>query len=169
LGRAIAELVSHPLKLDYAVVLTDMLRMKPVTVPGPHITASHLAASCAVPFAKLPVHVDGRWYLDGGLLNPLPAFAAVELGATDILAIHALPKLPGSVLPVLAKPFLAVFGHKPPLPSGIRLATIAAPQRLGTWRDAIYWNEANARRWLCEGAADAQKNISTLDCLRTTP
>lgn len=166
LGRTIAGLVSHPLQLDYAVVLTDMRRMKPVTFRGSQITVAHLAASCAVPFAKLPVKIDGRWYLDGGLLNPLPVFAAVELGATDILAIHVLPKLPGSLLPLLAKPFLAVFGHNPPIPEGVRVATIAPTERLGSWREAIHWNESTARRWLQEGAAAAEKNISVLNCLR---
>jgi NTE family protein len=165
LNQTIAKLISAPLVLDYAVVLTDLLTMKPVTVRGAHVTAAHLAASCAVPVAKLPVRVNGRWYADGGLLNPLPVFAAVELGATEILALHALPSLPGFVLRWLAKPFLAVFGHKPPLPRDVRLVTLMPPRRLGSWRDAIYWDEANARRWLREGAAAAEKNISTLDCL----
>ncbi len=165
LNAAIQDLVRVPLVLDYAVVVTDMARMKPVTFHGREIRAAHLAASCAVPFAKLPIQMDGRWYLDGGLLNPLPVFAAVDLGATDILAIHVLPKLPGSVLPILAKPFLSAFGHKPPLPQRVRLAIISPPDRLGSWRDAICWDERNARRWLEEGAAFAEKNISALDCL----
>ena len=165
LNAAIQDLVRIPLIMECAVVVTDMARMKPVTFRGSEIRASHLAASCAVPFAKLPIQMDRRWYLDGGLLNPLPLFAAVDSGATDILAIHVLPKLPGPVLPILAKPFLAAFGHKPPLPQSVRLAIISPPDRLGSWRDAIYWNERNARRWLEEGAAFAGKNISALDCL----
>ena len=165
LGRTIAELLRYPLKLDYAVVLTDLVRMKPVAFRGAQITAPHLAASCAVPPVRLPVKVDGRWYVDGGLLNPLPLFAAVELGATDILAIHVLPRLPGVVLPALAKPFLAVFGHKPPLPGGVRVVTVSPPDRLGTWLEAVRWNENNSRRWLEEGATAAEKNISALDCL----
>jgi NTE family protein len=165
LGRTIAELLSFPLKLDYAVVLTDLARMKPVTFRGAQITGRHLAASCAVPPIRLPVRIDGRWYVDGGLLNPLPVFAAVELGATEILAIHVLPKLPGMVLPVLAKPFLAAFGHKPPVPAGVRVVTVAPPDRLGTWLEAIRWNEQNSRRWLADGERAGEKNISAVDCL----
>jgi NTE family protein len=164
LDQEIADLMSRPLQLEYAVVLTDVLRMKPVTFGGPQVTPAHLAASCAVPLAKLPVNVDGRWYVDGGLLNPLPVFAAVERGATEILALHALPHLPGVVLQALAIPFLAVFGYKPPLPTDVRLLTIMPPERLGSWREAIYWDEANSRRWMDEGAAAAEKNISALDC-----
>jgi predicted acylesterase/phospholipase RssA len=164
LPQLIADLMSRPLQFDYAVVLTDMIRMKPVTITGAEVTAAHLEASCAVPVAKLPVRIGGRWYVDGGLLNPLPVFAAVELGATEILALHVLPRLPGIVLPILAVPFIAVFGHKPPLPDGVRLVTIIAPERLGTWMEAIRWDEQNSRRWLAEGAQAAEENISALDC-----
>lgn len=165
LDETIADLLKRPLELEYAVVLTEIPRMKPVTFTGVQITAAHLAASCAVPLAKLPVKVAGRWYADGGLLNPLPVFAAVEFGATEILALHALPYLPGVVLPMLAKPFLAVFGHKPPLPPNVRVVTLTPPSRLGSWSDAIWWRENNSKRWLREGAEAAEKNISALNCL----
>jgi len=165
LDESIASLLKRPLQLEYAVVLTEVLRMKPVVFTGAQVTAAHLAASCAVPPVKLPVRVDGRWYVDGGLLNPLPVFAAVELGATEILALHALPYLPGVVLPMLAKPFLAVFGYRPPLPAHVRLATLKPPARLGSWSEAIWWNQNNSRRWLKEGAEAAEKNISALNCL----
>ena len=82
------------LELEYAVVLVDMLRLKPRTVSVPGIRPEHLLASCAVPLAALPRRIDGRWYIDGGLLNPLPVWAAVELGATRILALNALPEFP---------------------------------------------------------------------------
>lgn len=164
LDKTIADIMRRPLRLDYAVVVTDLLRMKPVTIIGSRVTASHLAASCAVPFAKVPVRIGGNWYVDGGLLNPLPVFAAVELGATEILALHVLPYLPGVVLPALVKPFLAVFGHKPPLPSNVRLVTLKPPSRLGTWLEAVRWNEDNSRRWLREGAQAAEENISALNC-----
>ena len=164
-SRTAAELMRRPLELDYAVVLTDILRMKPATFSNSQVTPAHLAASCAVPPMKPPVNIGGRWYLDGGLLNPLPVFAAVELGATHILALNALPYLPGVVLPILVKPFLAVFGYKPPVPNNVRLFTLATLSRLGSWREAISWNAANSRRWIDAGAADAEKNISALNCL----
>jgi predicted acylesterase/phospholipase RssA len=162
LDETIADLMQRPLQLEYAVVLTDLRRMKPVTFTGAQVTAAHLAASCAVPPVKAPVRIGGRWYLDGGLLNPLPVFAAVELGATEILALHAL--LPGLVLPILAKPFLAAFGYKPPVPSHVRLVTLAPSAPLGSWSEAIWWNENNSRRWLEDGAETAARNISTLNC-----
>ena len=68
-----------------AVVVTDLLRLKPGIFRGSEVTWRHLAASCAVPLVLPQVRIDGRWYSDGGLLNPLPVYAAVELGATEIL------------------------------------------------------------------------------------
>jgi NTE family protein len=162
LDDTIAELLKRPLQLEYAVVLTDVLRMKPVTFTGSQVTAAHLAASCAVPLAKLPVRIAGRSYMDGGLLNALPVFAAVDLGATEILALHAL--LPGVVLPILARPFLAIFGYKPPVPPHVRVAMLTPPAPLGSWSEAIWWNESNSRRWLKQGAETAEKNISALNC-----
>ena len=69
------------LGMDYAVVLTDLLRLKPKIFSGRDITWRHVAASCAVPLMGRQQHIGGRWYSDGGLLNPLPVWAAVELGA----------------------------------------------------------------------------------------
>ena len=105
---------ARPLEIEYAVVLVDLLRMKPHTVTGSVIQAEHLLASCAVPGAALPRRIEGRWYLDGGLLNPLPVWAAVELGATHIVALNALPDVPSALLKPLVKGFRACFGHRPP-------------------------------------------------------
>jgi NTE family protein len=61
----------HPPRQEYAVVLTDLLRMKPKVFAGPGITWRHLAASCAIPGVLPQRRIHGRWYTDGGLLNPL--------------------------------------------------------------------------------------------------
>src|SRR4051794_3224282 len=42
LPQVIARLTSHPLRLEYAVVVTDLLRMKAVTVRDGAVTAAHL-------------------------------------------------------------------------------------------------------------------------------
>lgn len=146
----------RPLEIEYAVVLVDLLRMKPWTVTGPTIRADHILASCAVPLAALPRRIDGRWYIDGGLLNPLPVWAAVELGATRILALNALPEIPSALLRPLVKGFRAVFGHHPPLPPGVELNTLTPRRPLGSLHDALYWKRENIARWIEQGAADAE-------------
>ena len=111
-------------RIDYAVVVTDLLRMKPVIYRGGEVTWRHLAASCAVPLVLPQVRIDGRWCSDGGLLNPLPVYAAVELGATEILGLQALPEIPSPILKPFVRTFRAIFGVHPPLPSKVKLRVI---------------------------------------------
>jgi len=148
---------------DYAVVLTDMLRMKPKTFHGQEITGRHLAASCAVP-GFLPFQkIEGRIYGDGGLLNPLPVWAAVELGATRIVALHALPVIPSLWLRPFVAAFRSVAGHRPPLPEGVKLQILKPARSLGSMTDSLRWRRANIERWL-ELGYQAGKNISLLNC-----
>ena len=144
----------RPLQIEYATVLVDPLRMKPRTFSGPDITWEHLAASCAVPGLLPPRRMGGRWYLDGGLLNPLPVWAAVELGATRVIALHALPEFPSALLKPFVRAFRAVFGHHPKLQSNVELITIVPSRRLGSLSDALYWKRENIDRWLDQGIKD---------------
>ena len=143
----------------YAVVLTDALRMKPRIVAGSRVTWRHLAASCAIPLVLWPYRIDARWYCDGGLLNPLPVWAAIELGATHILGLHALPQIPGHWLKPFAAGFRRVAGHNPAAPPGIDVQVIATPGPLGSLRDALRWNRSNIERWMEQGF-EAAKDIS---------
>jgi predicted acylesterase/phospholipase RssA len=145
----------RPLEIEYAVVLVDLLRMQPRTIGGPDIRPEHLLASCAVPLAVRPRRIDGRWYIDGGLLNPLPVWAAVELGATRIFALNALPEIPSALLRPFAKAFRAVFGHNPLLPPGVELHTLTPRCPLGSMHDALHWKQENIDRWIKQGAGDA--------------
>jgi len=151
-------IAARPLQLEYAVVLTDMLRLKPRTITG-SIRPEHLLASCAVPGAARPRRIDGRWYLDGGLLNPLPVWAAIELGATRIIALNALAEFPSPLLRPFQKAFRFCFGHNPPLPPGVELTTLIPQPPLGSLHDAIYWSAENAARWIEQGATGARTAI----------
>jgi len=153
----------YPLRVDYALTLTDLARMKPKIVLGRDVTWKHLAASCAIPGLLPQQRIGGRWYSDGGLLNPLPVWAAVELGATEIIAVQALPEIPTSVLKPIVKGFRMLFGHHPPLPSGVELVTIEPEIALGSVRDALVWKEENISRWIQQGR-EAGKNISIPNC-----
>jgi predicted acylesterase/phospholipase RssA len=153
----------YPLRTEYALTLTDLASMKPKIVPGRDVTWRHLAASCAIPGLLPQQRIGGRWYSDGGLLNPLPVWAAVELGATEIIAVHALPEIPSSVLKPFVKGFRRVFGHHRPLPPGVDLVTVEPPEPLGSVRDALVWKEENIRRWIEQGR-EAAKNISIPNC-----
>lgn len=162
LPETIQELMRrHPLQQDYAVVLTDLLRMKPKVFRNDDITWRHLAASCAIPGVLPQRRIHGRWYTDGGLLNPLPVWAAIELGATRIVALHALPEIPGAVLKPFVKTFRAMLGHHPPVPSGVDLTIIETDGPLGSIRDALHWDQENITRWI-ELGQNAVRQLSVL-------
>ena len=61
-------------------------RLRLVRIPHERITPAYLMASCAVPFGYPPVRIDGKLYVDGGLLDILPVWAAAEMGATRVIA-----------------------------------------------------------------------------------
>lgn len=163
LAATARHLTAAPPQREFAVVIVDLLRMKPKTIAGDDVTWKHLVASCAVPGVARPRRIDGSWYIDGGLLNPLPVWAAVELGATSIVALNALPEFPSAVLRPLVHGFRAVFGYQPPLSAQVRLMALAPGERLGSLWSAIHWDPANAARWIAQGERDV-RNISISNC-----
>jgi NTE family protein len=143
-------------RIPLAVAVTDMFRLKPRVFCGSEITWKHLAASCALPLVLPPRRIGGRWYVDGGLLNSLPLWAAVESGAARIVALHALPEIPSFALRVLAKAFRALAGYDPPRSSSIEVEMLVPSQRLGGVRDSLLWKRANVERWWELGVSDAR-------------
>lgn len=148
--------VPHRPRMDFALVVTDLLRMKPRIFRGDEVTWQHLAASCAIPLVLPQIRIEGRYYSDGGLLNPLPVYAAVELGATEILALNVLPEVPSNLLKPAVAVFRAMFGFHPPLSNGVKLAVLKPSRRLGSALDAIRFKRRNIERWLEEGYQDAK-------------
>jgi NTE family protein len=145
----------YHLRTSFALTVTDLLRLKPRIFRDAQITWQHLAASCALPGVLPQVRIDGRFYSDGGLLNPLPIWAAVELGATRVVALHALPELPCAWLRVIAKPFRG--RYNPPLSSDVEVNVIYPSRALGTLSDSLHWKRDNIERWLAQGAEDASR------------
>ncbi len=67
--------------------------------------APAVVASCSVPGLFPPVEIDGRHYLDGGLVHSIPVGRALELGATRIYVLQVgrveqplkVPRMPWEV------------------------------------------------------------------------
>src|ERR1017187_5647194 len=72
-------------QVPYSATMVQVPQLRLVRVPQDRITPLHLMASCAVPFGSPPVRIDGRLYVDGGLLAVLPVWAAAEMGATRVI------------------------------------------------------------------------------------
>lgn len=153
------ELTQHSLQRPFAITVTDTFRMKARIYRDAEITWRHLAASCAVPLVLPPMKIDGRWYLDGGLLNSLPVWAAVELGATEILGLDVLRVFPSVWMRPAVDLFRRIFARNPPVPSGVKVVTLAPSQTLGTLRDTIRWKPETIERWLEQGARDVRNHF----------
>ena len=118
-------------------------------------------AACAIPSGYPPVRINGRLYVDGGVLDVLPIWAAAEMGATRVIAVNVLPVMPSRPL----RAFLQVvrfLGQKPAPTDGIEVVCICPRAPLGSIRDALTWNAANVRRWIEQGEDDAAASVEVI-------
>jgi predicted acylesterase/phospholipase RssA len=139
----------------YAVVLTDLFKLRPRVFEGGDVTWQHLAASCAVLGCFEQRRIGGRIYSDGGLLSVLPVWAARELGATRIIAVNALPQMPSAAVRTLVGGLRRISGFRPGLkdpPGTIRIEPRAL---LGSATDLLRWNRDKVGRWIEQGERDA--------------
>ncbi|MDP6979575.1 MAG: patatin-like phospholipase family protein [Myxococcota bacterium] len=89
----------------FAAVTTDLTTGHEIWLrEGSLLTA--LRASIAMPGLVIPEAIDGRWMLDGGLVNPVPVSLCRALGAGSVIAVDLNTTL-------LVKPRLPVTEEKP--------------------------------------------------------
>lgn len=70
----------------FAAVAVDLRTGVPMVFErGPVARAVH--ASCAIPGVFVPVEIDGVTYVDGGVVDPVPAGVARRLGAEVVIAV----------------------------------------------------------------------------------
>jgi predicted acylesterase/phospholipase RssA len=147
---------SYQPRTRYGVVVTDLFRLKAKLFTTPDIRWEHLAASCAI-FGLLPqMRIEGRLYSDGGLLHPVPLWAACEMGATEIVVVNVLTRMPGSVLQTCVRAFRAIAPKPPTAPAGPKVTILEPAQFLGSPMESLYWSEANARKWIDAGRREAE-------------
>ena len=148
-------------RLDYGVVATDTLRMRPRLFRAPDVTWRHLAASVGIICIFRQYRIDGRVYSDGGLLGALPVWAAAEMGAERIVAVNCLPALPSRTMTAGMRTLQwAVPYRRPRLPESVEVAEIRPHGPLGSLRESMIWNETNVSRWMERGRADERAWIA---------
>ena len=78
------------LQIPCAVTATDLMSGKAAAFTrGP--VARAIRASCSIPQIYLPVQIDGRPYVDGGLAQYLPVETVRQLGGQFTIAVHLGP------------------------------------------------------------------------------
>jgi predicted acylesterase/phospholipase RssA len=136
------------------LVLTESRTLQPRLFEWPGVTWEHLAASCSVPLFLPPRRIDGILYADGGLLDPLPLWAAVRMGATRIVAVNVLVQRPWFVrASVMAARRYS--RYESGAGAGVEIVRIEPKESLGAMSDSLYWNRDRARRWIELGKKDA--------------
>ena len=141
-------------RIPYSATVVEVPRLRLVRVPHERITPAHLMASCAVPFGYPPVRIDGKLYVDGGLLDILPIWAAAEMGATRVIAVNALPVMPSHPLRTVLR-VVRLVGQKSRGMADSDIVVIRPRIPLGTIRDTFTWSPENMRKCIQQGEDDA--------------
>ncbi len=95
------------LERPFGAVATDLQRGREVWLRDGQVTDA-VRASIALPGLFTPVQRDGRWLVDGGLVNPVPVSLCRAMGADIVIAVDLNADLLGRHL----KPRLAKATHK---------------------------------------------------------
>ena len=144
------------LKMPFAITVTDTLRMKSRIYCDGDITWKHLAASCALPVVMPQVKLDGRWSSDGGLLQTLPVSAAIELGATEIVGLNVMAKLPSRALGSVVKVFRATFAPRSVVPPHVKIGELGPSRMMGGLKSTLKGTQAEVESWIELGVEDAK-------------
>ena len=90
LKSIIGEVDFAELKIPFTCLATDISSGKEVVIKqGPVVAA--VRASASMPIIFTPVKRQGRYLLDGALVEPIPVRALREMGADIIIAVNVVP------------------------------------------------------------------------------
>jgi NTE family protein len=140
--------------MPFALTITEVPSLRVRVVREHEIRPEHLAAACAIPLSFPPVTIEGRRYVDGGLMGALPLWVAESMGADRAIGLNCLTLWPFRLMRAVARPRR---------PTASFDATVIEPQRpLGSLKDAMFWKAANIERWIGQGAEDAMRALSSV-------
>jgi NTE family protein len=75
------------LEIPFACVATDIETGEEVVLKSGRV-AEAIRASCGLPIIFVPLHHNGRYLVDGGLVNPVPTRVLADLGADVMIAVN---------------------------------------------------------------------------------
>jgi NTE family protein len=87
LEESIGERTIESLPIRFAAIATEIGTGHEVWLTRGSLTLA-IRASYALPGIFAPVHLGGRWLVDGALVNPVPVSAARALGARVVIAVN---------------------------------------------------------------------------------
>jgi len=135
-------------KIDLGIVTVKSNGLKPVLLTKKDIEPDELkdylvaSASCYPAFAKK--EIDGEEYIDGGLYDNLPINLAINMGATEIIAVD----------------LESIGFKKKPKDKEVPITYIKPNNDIGSF---LIFDRKNARRAIRYGYNDAMKKFNMLD------
>jgi len=87
INQAVKQTPLEKMRRTFAVVATDLASGEKIVFRSGN-TGLAVSASCAVPGVFQPVVINGRSYVDGGLVKPVPVSEARALGADFVIAVN---------------------------------------------------------------------------------
>jgi NTE family protein len=128
------------LPVPYTCVATDLVTGHEVWLSRGNLVDA-LRASISLPGIFSPSELDGRWLIDGALVNPLPVSVCRAMGAEVVIAVNLNADLLGRTrAPGQRIPRAAGFDLLNELP----MAGQQAPNRLSGWLKSIFGREHDA-------------------------
>lgn len=86
-NRVVNGVPLEKLKIPFGAVATDLKTGQPILFQRGN-TGTAVRASSAVPSVFQPVRIGDRFYVDGGLVSPVPVRFAREMGADFVIAVN---------------------------------------------------------------------------------
>ena len=90
LKSILGDLSFPDLKVKFAAVATDIVSGEQVILTGGSVLDA-VRASISVPGILTPVSVEGRYLVDGGLVNEVPVSVCHQLGAEYVVGVNVIP------------------------------------------------------------------------------
>ncbi len=149
-------------RIPFGLVVVQLRWLTSRLIQHPHVRPEHLQATCSIPLFLPTVRIGRHRYLDGGLFEKLPIWAAIEMGATRIIAIDSLPRV-GKWWLHLGINIACAFKPARRYPPDLDLTVISPSGTLGDANDAVFWKRENIERWVDMGMRDATHALTRGD------
>ena len=99
LKSIIGDVKFSDLKLPFACVATDIISGEEIVINQGSVLEA-VRASISIPIIFTVVKRNGRYLVDGGLVNPVPVSVLKNMGADFIIAVNVMPRLNKQLEPV---------------------------------------------------------------------
>jgi len=80
------------LSIPFAAIATDIWTGEEIVLQNGSLVKA-IRASTSFPFLFSPVKINGRFLVDGGVVNPLPVNVARDMGADIVIAVRSTPTI----------------------------------------------------------------------------